>query len=103
MKSGDISKAESANKVLANLIADISRAVKEIWDWRTNLFLIKMNVELWKASALTFLDPNKASLEYIIRLAENMQSSIITNFSVLKRRTNPYAERLPKRKEEKDD
>ena len=57
-----------------------------------------MNVKSWKASELKFLDSNKGSLEKIISSAEKMQSSIITNVSVLKCKINPYAEKTAEEK-----
>ena len=62
-------------------------------DLRTNLFDKDMNVKSWKASELKFFDSNKENLENIIRSAEKMQSSIITNVHILKRMINPYAEK----------
>lgn len=101
IKSGDLSKAESANKVLENLIADASKAVKEICDFRTSLFDKDMNVKSWKANEMKFLDSCKINLENIIRSAEKIQSSIITNVNVLKRKINPQAEKTAEEKRKK--
>ncbi len=59
LTDGDISKAESANKVLETLIADLSKVMKEICDWRKNLFDKDMNIKSWKASELKFLNTKK--------------------------------------------
>ena len=78
MRSEDISKAQTA-KVLDNRIADISKAVKEIYHRSKNLFDIEMNVKSWKASEQKLFDSNKAGSENTLRSAEKMQSSVVTN------------------------
>ena len=81
MKSGDISKAESAKKVLENLIAVISKAVKEICDLEKDAKLVPRyhhKALIWLIAEKLFVP---GAYTFVQSLADQMPGQPRENFS----------------------
>ena len=101
IRTGDKSKAESCQKLIAKLINETEGMLKYIIDLRSKLFDLKNNVKLWRANELQVLDSKISDLKELLKQLHTTQSGIVSNLSLLKRKIDDTSDFTAEEKRKK--